>query len=58
MLTPSEPAKCSVGLHVTAKQLAEDAKGIADDIFKGAIDKHRIAILMKEYANLYAELRK
>ena len=52
----SKTAKTSVRLFQRANQLAKDAQGIADDLFKGRLDKHKIAVLMKQYSELYVEI--
>jgi len=58
MLIKSESSKTSVSLYTQAKQLEKEAKEISDDIFKGMFDRHKIAILMKRYAELYTELER
>jgi hypothetical protein len=56
MLIKSETSKASVRLYNQANELVREAQEIADELLKGSLDRHRIAVLAKRYAELYTDL--
>jgi hypothetical protein len=57
MLIKSETSKTSVRLYNRANELVREAQEIADEILKGTVDRHRVAILAKGYAELYSQIK-